>query len=92
MLGQEFKAGTLFQHKHRLPEGLEIRGSHGELIRGPGNRDDGLTGTSFVRQRGERTLKPGLSLKVQQLQSAEGGEYISPTVSPAVLIGASGDG
>ena len=59
LLGQEFEAGTIFQHKHHLPEGPEIRGSHGELVRGPGNRADG--------QRGEWMPKASLSMNLQQL-------------------------
>lgn len=61
LLGQEFKAGAVLQHKHGLPEGPEMRGSHGELVQGPGNGADGPAAAP----------KPGLTVKLQQLQSAE---------------------
>lgn len=63
--GQEFKAGTVFQYKHCLPDGPEINRSHGELVRGPGNHNNGLKGP-HPSVRGEWTLKPGLSVKLQQ--------------------------
>lgn len=49
LLGQEFKAGAVLQHKHRLPEGPQIRGSHGEPVQDPGNGADGPAGASFLR-------------------------------------------